>query len=83
MGSIIPIATQPVMDVDMMEGINGDFGDAAGGMGMIQQPGADLSKRLHLLQGRLVRGVMHAAGLNPRAFRLVGYPDVQFKTSRL
>lgn len=31
--------------------------------------GGEISKRLHLLQGRLVRGVMQIAGLNPRAFR--------------
>jgi hypothetical protein len=32
-------------------------------------PGGEISKRLHLLQGRLVRGVLQVAGLNPRAFR--------------
>uniref|UniRef100_V5EUY8 Uncharacterized protein n=2 Tax=Kalmanozyma brasiliensis (strain GHG001) TaxID=1365824 RepID=V5EUY8_KALBG len=30
-----------------------------------------VAKRLHLLQGQLVRSVMHTAALNPRAFRAV------------
>lgn len=43
-------------------------GETEGGM-YFPQAGAEMSKRLHLLQGRLIRGVQHAAGLNPRAFR--------------
>jgi hypothetical protein len=31
-------------------------------------------KRLHLLEGRLMRGIMHVAGLNPKSYRSVSNP---------
>jgi hypothetical protein len=61
LGAPVPMATS------LSAGITGSEGNG----GLFTQPGAETSKRLHLLQGRLVRGVMHAAGLNPRAFRYV------------
>jgi len=90
MSQDINMGTATGMDMDMMvdgsADMNGDPSAAAnfgvnaavsateGENAFIPRPGADLSKRLHLLQGRLVRGVMHAAGLNPRAFRALLSP---------
>jgi len=39
-------------------------------------------KRLHLLQGQLVRNVQHTAGLNPRAYRIVRNDTVSKPLSR-
>ncbi|KAF8119582.1 CPSF A subunit region-domain-containing protein [Boletus edulis] len=39
-------------------------------------------KRLHLLQGQLVRNVQHVAGLNPRAYRIVRNDTVSKPMSR-
>lgn len=39
------------------------------------------SKRLHLLQGQLIRTVQHVAALNPKAFRWVALPYLRAQQS--
>lgn len=40
-------------------------------MGALTPVSEKLYKRLHLLHTRLVNGLRHAAGLNPRGYRLI------------
>lgn len=47
------------------------FAKANGSVESVAAVDEKVGKRLHLLQGQLVRSVMHTAALNPRSFRMV------------